>query len=129
MPCDDTIPQSTEGDEYLTHAIKPTSALNVLLITFQTQICTDTAKPVAVALFQDSGANALAAKYVTTTAANVAVHAVLIHSMVAGTTSQTTLKVRLGPHGGGTVYINGSSVTRVMGGVASTTITIMEIAA
>ena len=32
MPCDDTIPQNTEGDEFMTLAITPTSATNKLKI-------------------------------------------------------------------------------------------------
>ena len=36
MPGDDTIPQITEGNEYLTRTITPTDAANTLLITVVT---------------------------------------------------------------------------------------------
>ncbi len=38
MPADNTIPQNTEGDEYMTLAITPTNTNNKLLIEVEWQI-------------------------------------------------------------------------------------------
>ena len=61
-PIDDTIPQNTEGDEYLTLAITPTNASNKLLIEVSIHNShTATVSLNSASLFQDSTANALAA--------------------------------------------------------------------
>ncbi len=62
IPVDDTIPQITEGNEFMTLAITPRSATNRLLIRVVFHLShgsVSTANLVA-ALFQDSTANALA---------------------------------------------------------------------
>lgn len=127
MPADDTKPKNTEGDEILTLAITPKSATNYLWIIFNTNegFYVTTAGS-SIALFQDSTADALAAisgwVYVPTT---------LIHKMTAGTTAETTFKIRVGPISAGTLYLNSQSgsSTRVYGGISATTLTIIEFAA
>ena len=49
--------------------------------------------------------------------------------MTAGTTSATTFKVRIGGNSSVTVTLNGQSGARRLGGVASSSITITEVAA
>src|SRR3990167_11416304 len=61
LPNDDTIPQNTEGDEYMTLAITPTNASNKLRIEVVVQCSGSLLALAAMALFQDSTANALAA--------------------------------------------------------------------
>jgi hypothetical protein len=110
LPFDDTIPQNTEGDEYLTITVTPSHAKNKLVIE---SVCyfasTSTAEfQIAMALFQDTTANALAAGYGTRTNQNgVPCAVVLRHEMTAGTTSATTFKVRAGTDGAGTTTFNG----------------------
>ena len=63
LPYDDTIPQITEGDEYMTLAITPTSATNKLLIEVVCSISntnTGAHETLLAALFQDDTANAIA---------------------------------------------------------------------
>lgn len=129
MPIDDTIPQNTEGFEVITCAITPSSASNLLIIL--ANVCVSYYDPVgsylsAMALFQDTTASALAA--VLTNASGTSVPTTLVHKMTAGTTSETTFKIRVGPGGAGTVYINTANgvTTRRFGGVHSTTLTILE---
>jgi hypothetical protein len=123
MPIDNTIPQKTEGDEVVTCAITPLSATNILVIIFSSGGCVN-ASMGAVALFQDTTAGALAAQTITINGDCPT----LVYKMVAGTTSETTFKIRYGEHSAGTHYINvipgGTGVWG--GGVGCSTLTIIE---
>ncbi len=130
MVLDDTIPQITEGNEYMTLAITPTNASNKLLIT----VCAflshnQSGSWMLGALFQDSTANALAGfqNFQQTATAVSPVH--LTHYMTAGTTSSTTFRFRAGAHQAGTTTFNGTTAARLFGGVMASSITITEIAA
>jgi len=129
MPVDDTIPQNTEGFEVITCAITPKSASNLLVIV--ANVAVSYYEPTgqyhaAVALFQDTTANALAA--CCANAAGGLAPTPLVYKMTAGTTSSTTFKIRVGPRGAGTVYVNTAyqQTTRMFGGVSATTLTIFE---
>lgn len=130
MPYDDTIPQNTEGDQYLSVAITPTSATSKLVIEVIANLAT-TSGPNGIggAIFQDSTAGALAASFATSSAANVPSPLVLCHAMVSGTTSATTFKFRAGPNSSATVTFNGSNGSRRFGGVSASMITVTEYSA
>lgn len=126
IPDDDTIPQNTEGTEFMTLAITPTSATNKLLIEV-VFIYTHTVQAATTcALFQDSTANALAASQRNANAGYTG-EIVFRHEMTSGTTSATTFKVRAGSSAAGTLTFNGSSGTRKMGGVMASSIRITEV--
>lgn len=108
VPNDNTTPQNTEGDEYMTKAITPTGASNVLRIKVRFSAAISAGSPMAMALFQDSTADALTAAQHAVTA-DVADQMILDHMMIAGTTSSTTLKVRAGPSTAGTMTFNGAA--------------------
>lgn len=131
MPIDDTIPQNTEGDEYMTRAITPNNASNRLLITVTAMVSHSVGSgAMGLALFQDTTAGALAATFTTQNSnANKYMCMTLTHEMAAGTTSSTTFKVRIGGEGAGTTTFNGISAGRIFGGVISSTIVIQEIKA
>ena len=63
IPVDNSIPQSGEGTQFMSLAITPRHAADLLLITHVGQYASSVATydPITVALFQDSTANALAA--------------------------------------------------------------------
>lgn len=126
-PLDDTIPQNTEGTEFMTQAITPISATNILVIE-ATVVCSFSAAAgtLIAALFQDTTANALAATATVTTGANFTYTLSLIHTMVAGTTSATTFKVRVGNSAVGTVTFNGASSARLFGAITKSAIKITE---
>lgn len=128
MPYDDTIPQNTEGDEYMTLSITPLSATSKLVIEVEAILGISTGNRICLAIFQDSTANALAATNSASTTAPGA-STTLKHSMTSGTTSATTIKFRAGPSGAATVTFNGNAGSRVFGGVAASSITITEYAA
>ena len=132
IPLDDTIPQITEGDEYMTAAITPMSATSKLLIEVVFNFAINNANVVSMALFQDATANALRAvgdapPNISGTT-NFPGQMMLRHEMTSGTTSATTFRVRAGTSsGGGTVTFNGASAARLYGGVMASSITITEI--
>ena len=129
MPQDDTIPQNTEGDEYMTLAVTPTNTSNKLKIDVVWHGASSASSGIMVAgLFQDSTANALAAgSGGSHDAANDMQHIYFTHFMAAGTTSATTFKVRVGFNASGTTTFNGAAGSRRLGGVFASSITIQEI--
>ncbi len=128
IPADDTIPQKTEGNEYMTLAVTPTSATNKLKIDVVFFATIDVISWITVALFQDTTDNALAVSAIFANSTPIGATISLSHYMTAGTTSATTFKVRAGRSGvTGTVTFNGASAARLFGGVAASSITITEI--
>lgn len=127
IPLDNTVPQNTEGDQYMSLAITPKNASSILLIDIVLIAALNTNVSLIVALFQDSTANALAAAYETVPSANDIVTISFRHKMTAGTTSSTTFKVRAGPISSATLTFNGDSATARLGGVLASSITITEV--
>lgn len=109
IPDDNSIPQSGEGDQYMTVSITPKLATSLLVIEAVVYGSNSGANDTTVALFQDSTANALAAvaSYNATATARMTVP--LMYSMTSGTTSSTTFKIRAGGSGAGTFTFNGVS--------------------
>lgn len=126
MPYDDTIPQITEGTEFMTQAITPKSTTNRLSIEATLLLSASTTDHICVALFQDATANALAANTAYQATATGAVNLKVTHDMVAGTTSATTFRVRAGTNAAGTTTFNGQSAGRRFGGITVSNIKITE---
>ena len=130
LPVDDTIPQKTEGDQYMTLDITPTSATNKLLIEVIWNGAQSVHNNLSMALFQDDTSNALiAASAGAQTTSNILTQIKILHYMVAGTTSKTTFKVRAGSSGAATTTFNGNCGRRIFGGTLISSITITEIKA
>lgn len=129
IPIDDTLPQNTEGNEFLTLAFTPTDVNNELIIDVLFNGSHNQADHYMVAaLFQDAIPDALAVTWSGKN--NVANHSnqcVLRHKMIAGTTSPITFKVRVGIATVGTVTFNGNGGSRFFGGAMASSITITEI--
>ncbi len=128
IPFDDTIPQNTEGTEFMTCAITPKSTTNKLVITVVFFASSDTAnRNIIAALFQDSTASALAASAQFNSSATFTPSIVVInHELTAGTTSATTFKVRGGLNNTGTMTFNGINTARILGGITKSSIVITE---
>jgi hypothetical protein len=129
---DNTIPQNTEGDQYLSLAITPTSATNALMIDVQLMLeygsATDTKK--IAALFVDTTADALSAIADRTESTTTALRPRMLslkHWMIAGSVISMTFKVRAGHADAGTTRLNGFNSAGIFGGVAFSSITITEI--
>ena len=127
LPYDDTIPQNTEGDEYMTLSITPKYADSKLKIDVFWAGSINVTTIVAVALFQDTTADALAVANNRHSTASYPHQIGFTHWMTSGTTSSTTFKVRAGPASAGTTTFNGASSARLYGGVLASSITITEI--
>ncbi len=125
---DDTIPQNDEGNEFITLAITPTKSTNKLLIQVSLNVSSsNTVAAMEGALFQDSTADALAAVSAgVNDGIGNSTQIVLIHFMTAGTNLETIFKIRAGSPEAGTTTFNGNSGARVFGGVAASSITIIE---
>lgn len=126
-PADDTIPQNTEGDQYMTQAITPKSATSTLRIdvVFNGSSSVAGTNTSTLALFQDTTANALAAvNFAHGQFANYQMN--MTYFMTSGTTSSTTFKVRVGCNAAGTTTFNGYNGGRYYGGVYASSITITE---
>jgi len=135
IPLDDTIPQSTEGTEFLTVTITPSNSASTLLVEASlTSGASNNGTTIIASVFRDSGADAIAASATTQTNAVNKLTQVYVRQVVnAGSTSATTFKVRAGPKTGdaGTVFINGDPATsaRIFGGVCVSSLTVTEISA
>src|SRR5215475_8044537 len=127
IPFDDTIPQITEGNEYMTCSITPKSATSRLIVdvTWNGTNSSATAT-MTVALFQDSNANAIAAAPYAYPGASYAFGVRFMHTMTSGTTSTTTFRVRAGSATAGTTTFNGAAGARIYGGVMASSIVITE---
>lgn len=130
IPLDNTIPQSTEGDQYLTVSITPASASNTLVIDAVLMLANSAAGGrLMVALFQDATASALAVTSQTFASAGQSQTIRLRHIMAAGTTSATTFKIRAGANNAGTTTLNGEAGAQLFGGAAASSLTVTEIKA
>lgn len=127
LPIDDTIPQNTEGDQYLTKSITPSHASNKLLIEVTIYGACSAGGVWSCALFQDSTAGALASGISHSGSNNTVEGVTFSYFMTAGTTSATTFNVRAGVSTAGTFTVNGQSGARLHGGVLTSSLTITEI--
>jgi hypothetical protein len=131
IPFDDTIPQNTEGNEFMTLAITPKSATNKLRIDAIGYFTVPSGSYYfTMALFQDTTANALASATFTpvTNFGGLPFVLPLTYYMTSGTTSSTTFKIRAGSSFSQTTTFNGAGGSRYYGGSLSSCITITEIA-
>lgn len=126
IPFDDTIPQNTEGDQYMSLAITPTSAANNLRIDVVGFFSPSAADWVTAALFRDATASAIACFSSFQATAAASAPSVFTCVVAAGSTAATTFKVRAGKTAGGTTTFNGVSGGRLFGGVFASSITITE---
>lgn len=126
LPWDDTIPQSTEGDLYLSLTITPSNVASTLEVDVVINAAPNVASYLTVALFQDSAVNALAAAYSNPQLVSDHKQLRLSFLVAAGTTAPTTFKVRAGMDRAGTTTVNGQASARALGGVMASRITIKE---
>lgn len=130
IPYDDTIPQNTEGDQYLSLAITPLSTTNKLIIEGIVNVANSAANQrMIAAIFQDAIASAIGVSTTVNITANTGVPVYVYASMAAGTTSATTFKIRAGANGAGTTTFNGDSAARKFGGITFSWMKITEVKA
>ena len=101
MVADDSIPQNDEGDEYLSQAITPVSAANLLGIRVRLMLSSNAAEENIAALFQDSTADALAAASQKNTAKPPSTGPSGGRTMLPATSTSPQLLAKLRPIGAG----------------------------
>ena len=128
IPADDTIPQITEGDEYLSVSVTPTNASNKLfiqvIITFANSFAGGYG---SAALFDNPTASAICAQMQYLAAADRPVTFSFNYYMTAGTTSTKSFRVRAGADSAGTTTLNGFGGNRKLGGMFLSSITVTEL--
>ena len=131
FPQDDTIPQSGEGDEYMTRTITPLFSTSTLLIEVVLYAGHTVGDPIQAALFKDSEAGALAvgAGDHNKGAASGLAQVAFRHEISAGGVAEQTFKVRAGSNQAGTFTFNGRASARLFGGALASSIRITEYAA
>ena len=127
IPYDDTIPQITEGTEFMTQAITPKATTNRLVIEATLHVSHSVIDQIQVALFQDATANALASTSQYQAQATGGNSIKLTHEMAAGTVSATTFRIRAGGNAAGTTTFNGQGGARRFGGITVSNIRITEV--
>jgi hypothetical protein len=130
IPRDDTIPQITEGDEYMTLAITPTSPINYLEIETQAFLSHSSATHfVASALFQDAVADALTVADFAGEGPGRTQCVQLGHIKQAGSAVAQTYRTRCGANVAGTVTFNGSATARLYGATPKSYMRVEEVMA
>jgi hypothetical protein len=131
IPLDNTKPQqSTEGTQLWSQAMTLAHSTNKVLVEARVQVANGATGTTAVlALFRDSGADALAVSFVSLPAQAGGV-AVLRYLDTPGATS-ATYKVRLGKvTGGGDIFVSGSGAGgNLFNGTLASTLSLTEIRA
>ena len=126
FPLDNTNPQNTEGDQYMSTDFIALSDKSILEIDVDISLASSALGTLSMGLFQDSILNALRAKpvgYIASTSATI--NASMKHLMKSTTTSSTTFKVRVGSNISGTTYFNGNGAG-LFNGTLFSSITIKE---
>jgi hypothetical protein len=127
LPFDNTIPQITEGDQYMSQAITPFAASDILRVTTSHEFANSANIQVVAALFRDSGANAVAA-IASGGSQGQPLTSALGYAVQAGSASTTTFKLRAGGSSGTTTF-NGQGGSASLGGVMASFIQVEEIMA
>jgi len=131
IPNDNSIPQKTEGDEYMSLAFTPVASDSTLYV----EVCIHLSHSVAsndmiAALFIDDASNAVTASLQRGGTQTNSPHSLnFLYTMTSGTTNALTFKVRAGAGGAGTTTFNGRGGVALFGGVLGSTIKITETGA
>lgn len=129
IPQDDTIPQVTEGNQFMTATIKPLRADSILQVEALAQLSSNFAgnSSLITAIFRDGAADAIGVGVALCDTTN-GYHAVsAVARVVAGNTNSTVFTVRCGFNAAGTITFNGTTGSRFFGGVMTSAITIYEL--
>jgi hypothetical protein len=127
IPKDNTKPQNTEGDEYMTLAITPKATTNKLIIEIVVNGTVSDGSEWVAALFQDAVVDALCASGNQSGTANAMNQSAFRFHMLAGTVALTTFKVRAGRILASTFNFNGNSGGQLFNGTDISSINITEV--
>ena len=126
LPYDNTIPQITEGDQYMSLALAPTNAANILIVEVSAYGTNSAVDQWIGAVFQAGIAGALIAGINDVGNGNSVRPLFLEYTMIAASVSSLTFSFRAGA-GSGTTTFNGSAGSQYLGGVLNSFIKITEL--
>lgn len=133
IPFDDTIPQNTEGNQFLSINFVPKEVNNALIVEVNAYLWTDTAgQNIVGAIFQDSAANAIAAGNIQTASdatTGFILFSIRSNEIIPITTNQITFAFRAGIGGGVGPSISMNTTggaSRIFGGVSASSIKVTE---
>lgn len=127
IPFDTTIPQISEGKEYMTYTMTPKKADSVLVIDFSAFISGSLNIGTTFAIFKDAEVNAInaTAQHITS---NGDTQIVRLRTVIpVSGAGARTYRIRFGPSGGGTVFVLQSAVVNLYGSAKQAVITCDEI--
>lgn len=128
-PVDDTIPQNTEGDQYMASpSLTPISSANVVDVVCQATVSNAGTGRQVGALFQDATANAIAVDDTIGTAGQNCIHHLEYEAQLQILTA-TVFKFRSGNSAGNGATFNGTGGARLFGGAYNSFIRVREIQA
>jgi hypothetical protein len=126
-PYDDTIPQITEGNQILSLSIACVRSTSKVKVSFAGTGGVATAGPLTVALYVDSGADAVQVTLCQTAATNTEYPTSMEYYYTPGDTASHTLSVRVGATTGNAFMNGAGTATRRYGGAAACTLIAQEI--
>ena len=127
FPLDDTIPQNTEGDQYLICPFTPTSATNSVKVDV-TMALSHSANTIYMAsLFMGTNPNAISTAAIRSPGVNQTMNLKWTTFVpIIGSTSTLNFAVRAGGAAGATTTMNGETGARLFGGTMLSSIDITE---
>ena len=129
IPRDNTIPQNTEGDSYISVQIAPQSAINQIIVEANLNFsCNGNTLP-TMALFKDAGVNAVAASAIGVNTINTGwmMPYAMIYAAIAGVTTQIAWTIRAGPNAAANMTFNGEAGAGLYNGTSASIMTATEI--
>lgn len=126
LPNDDTIPQITEGTQFMSLAFTAKKANSVLRIDICVQISGSINGTLSTAIFKDSAVNSIGVQGLYNAAGTPTTYSFSLF-IAAVDTSLHTYTVRCGLPAAGTITFNGYTGARIFGGSLASSITITEI--
>lgn len=126
IPFDNTKPQKTEGDQYLSQEIIPKSASSILEVEILLTVAANASHHITGALFRDDTADCVASTVISVPASDRLSTLSLKYFVVSGSTSATTFNFRAGVDVSGTCYVNSISTTSLFNGTCTSYIFIKE---
>ena len=127
IPSDSTIPQNTEGAEWITLAITPKASGNDLIIEFSAMFDVDGGTRLSIALFVDTTASAIATASIRPDTSNRSQTITLRHRVTAGSTTARTYKIRYGPSAGTAMIGRSNGNATLHGNMNTSLLAISEV--
>jgi hypothetical protein len=127
IPLDNTIPQITEGTQFMSYVYPPKYANSIIYVLVSANFSLSVAGHIIIALF-DGTSDALAVRNTVTSTSNAPKECSLLCAYNNGSITPKTFSVRAGGNSASTITFNGSVGARYFGGAYNSTMVILEVA-